>query len=100
MARWFEEGMAMYVGLRPEEREAQRRRVQEDARRNILGSLSSSPYDIGVVGVMYLLDRYGSGACASILVRMQAGERFPAVFQSVTGLTPEAFEQAFRAAMR
>lgn len=98
--RWFNEGLAMYVEMSRDERARQRQRVQQDAQRNILGTLDRSPYDIGVVAVMYLLDRFGTGTIESILMGMQRGTPFAGAFQTVTGVTPAAFEQAFRTAIR
>lgn len=98
--KWFGEGMAMYMELSPAQREQQRLRVEQDGHHNLLGTLASSPYQVGVVGVMYLLDRFGRRTLEDILVRMHGGEKFDGAFEHVTGVTPAGFEQDFRAAMR
>ncbi len=101
--RWFSEGLATYMEVGRDGVAQQRLRVQADARRNILTPMEHgdhAPYDVGVVAVDYLMERYGPAVIAAIVTPIAAGATFAAAFQQAVGLTPEAYERAFREAMR
>jgi hypothetical protein len=99
---WFEEGLARYCEYGQGLVKAQRLRVQQDARRNILAGTTThemAPYDIGVVMIDYLIERSGANILSAIMAQMQR-RSFEVAFQSAVGITPAAFETEFRQAMR
>jgi hypothetical protein len=106
LPRWFDEGLAMAAGreLDAGDRARVALAVLTDARLPLAridaafrGGTSdvTAAYALARDVVRELLEAHGEGAGAAILARIAAGERFPAAFLAVTGVTLDDFETAY-----
>jgi len=106
LPRWFDEGLAMAAGreLDVGDRARVALAVLADDRLPLAridaafrGGTSDvqAAYALARDVVRELLEVHGEGAGAAILARVAAGERFPAAFLAVTGVTLDDFETAY-----